>query len=144
MNKADGINALRDEINAQQFNILRLQQNEEMLKAQSKIANSRMERGCVPVVDPEFKTINGFKYFNLVTLQKGQPVRDRTNQTYLPAGTVVCGANGDTAELVLNDEGVPVAQNFAVGGSKALVEKNVQRFAGSTAKVFWNTPTVVN
>jgi hypothetical protein len=139
--KMEGINKLSEAATAQRFDLLHLQQNEKMLAEQSHIANARMERGCVPVVDPKPKTINGYKYFNLVSLRAGEPVRDRTNQSNLPPKTIVCGANGDTAELVMKN-GVPVMANFAVGGSKANVEKNVQRFAGPKAKVFWSTPVI--
>lgn len=137
--KMQGINKLSEAATAQRFDLLHLQQNEKILAEQSKIANARMKRGCVPVVDPNPKVINGYKYFNLVSLRAGEPVRDRTNKSNLPARTIVCGANGDTAELVVKN-GIPVMANFAVGGSKANVEKNVQRFAGRKAKVFWSTP----
>ena len=137
--RMEGVNSLKEQAIAQQFNLLALQQQEEILVEQGKIANARMERGCVPVVDANPKLINGYKYFNLVSLMKGQPVLDRTNKNYLPAGTVVCGSNGDTAELV-NKNGIPVMENFAVGGSKENVEKNVRKFAGSKSKVFWSTP----
>ncbi|NEQ27820.1 MAG: hypothetical protein F6K28_54250, partial [Microcoleus sp. SIO2G3] len=34
------------------------------------------------------------------SLSEGQPVIDRVRQTPLPAGTIVCDANGNTARIV--------------------------------------------
>lgn len=135
------ISQMRAELEKQANNQTKLELNEENIAAQAVIANTRLKRGCIPVVDPHSKQIDGFTYFNLVPLQKEAPVRDRTNSSYLVSGTCVVGANGETAILEENNQGVPVALNIAAGGSKELVDKNIRRIAGSKAKVFWNTPT---
>ena len=135
-----GMQQMRADLEKQANDQTKLELNEENIQAQSVIADSRLKRGCIPMVDPNPKVIDGFTYFNLVPLQKEAPVRDRTNKSYLVAGTCVVGANGETAILQENNEGVPVALNIAVGGSKELVDKNIRRIAGAKAKVFWNTP----
>ncbi|MBW4598969.1 MAG: hypothetical protein KME29_04975 [Calothrix sp. FI2-JRJ7] len=117
-----------------------LEMSEDNLAEQAKIADARLSRGCIPVVDPNSKKVGEFTYFNLVPLQKAAPVRDRTNKSYLVAGTCVVGANGETAILRENQEGTPVALDIAAGGSKELVDKNIRRIAGSKARVYWNTP----
>jgi|GEM_PF-6891497 hypothetical protein len=136
----ESMRSLRQELEIQQNNQTRLELNEEAIAAMAKIASSRLTRGCVPVVDPRYKEIKGYRYFNLVPLQKEKPVRDRTNKSFLVAGTCVVGANGETAILEENEEGIPVARNIAAGGSKELVDRNIKRLAGARAKVFWNSP----
>ncbi len=134
-NKMQSISEDRQQIAAQDRKQAMLEQGEEYDEAKAKIANARMKRGCILVVD--LRTAK-----NLTTLVEGQPVRDRTTKAYLPAGVTVCGANGETAVIRQNQDGVPVISDIAVG-DRELVYKNLKNVRG--ARVFYSVPeTKVN
>lgn len=109
---------------------LRIKQSHEQQQTLREVANQRMKDGCTLVVD-----VGTAK--NLVTLQEGQPVRDRTNNSFLPEGITVCGANGETAVLKKNYQGVPVIQDIAVG-DRQLIYPNLKKVKG--ASVYYNVP----
>ena len=56
----------------------------------------------------------------------------------MPEGTVVCDANGSTAILKNNAEGIPVADNFAFTGDRQLALNLIRKIHG--ARVYYNTP----
>ena len=128
--KSARLGKVRADVTANTFNQLSIEQNDELDRKKALIANARMERGCVLVVD-------GATAKNLVTLVEGQPVKDRANKSNLSPGTTVCGANGETGVLRNNTQGIPVIADIAVG-DRELVYKNLARIRG--AKVFYNTP----
>jgi hypothetical protein len=130
LDKAARLGKVREEVTANNFNQIRIEQNDEIDQKRAAIANARMKRGCVLVVDSQSAK-------NLVTLVEGQPVRDRVNKSNLSQGLTVCGANGETAVLRNNKDGIPVISDIAVG-DRELVYKNLSRIRG--AKVFYNTP----
>ncbi len=140
----DSMSKMKADIESQANAQTKLELGEEAIAAQSKVANARLERGCIPVIDTLTRVVEGIEYVDLVPLQPGEPVLDRKNKSNLVAGTCVVGANGETSILENNVSGVPVAANLAVGGSHQLVLANVRRIAGSEAKVYWNTPTINN
>lgn len=121
---------ISEQLTNKSFDQTRMRRSEEIDAKNFEIANARMKRGCVLVVDAGSAR-------NLVSFSEGMPVRDRTNSTNLPQGTVVCGANGETGVIRKNTEGVPVIQDIAVG-DRELVYKNLQRVRGG--KVFYNMP----
>lgn len=130
VDKSARLSQMRSEITQSTFDQIRLEQNDEFSQKQAEIANARMKRGCVLVVDATSAK-------NLVTLNEGQPVRDRANKSYLPAGVTICGANGETAVLRRNAQGIPVIGDLAVG-DRELIYENLKRIRG--AKVYYNTP----
>ncbi|MBD2771125.1 hypothetical protein [Iningainema tapete] len=130
MDKGARLSQMRATITQSTFDQMQLEQNDEFSQKQANIANARMRRGCILVVDATSAK-------NLVTLPEGQPVKDRANKSYLPAGVTVCGANGETAVLRRNAQGVPVISEIAVG-DRELVYENLKRIRG--AKVYYNTP----
>jgi hypothetical protein len=134
IDKASRLGALREQTNQTMFENLRIQQNNESDVTLRAIANERMKRGCILVVDNSSAK-------NLSALTEGKPVIDRKTKSYLPVGVTVCGANGETGVLRNNLEGVPVISDIAVG-DRELVYKNLQKIRG--AKVYYNTPEVTN
>ncbi|MDF5721520.1 MAG: hypothetical protein PUP91_13775 [Rhizonema sp. PD37] len=108
-----------------------LQENAETAKERAAIAGQRYKDGCTIVVVSNSPR-------NLASLVKGQPVLDRTSRAYLPEGTVVCDANGNTAILKNNAEGIPVADSFAFTGDRQLAINLIRKIHG--ARVFYNTP----
>ena len=109
----------------------RLEESAETAKVRAVIAIQRYKDGCTIVV-----VANSPR--NLASLVKGQPVLDRTSKAYLPEGTVVCDANGNTAVLKNNVEGVPVADDFAFTGDRQLALNLIRKIHG--ARVYYNTP----
>lgn len=130
IDKTARLGKVREEVTANTFNQLKIEQNDQLDQKKAAIANARMRRGCVLVVDSSTAK-------NLVTLVEGQPVRDRANKSNLSPGVTVCGANGETAVLRNNSKGVPVISDIAVG-DREYIYKNLARIRG--AKVFYNTP----
>lgn len=108
-----------------------LEESAETAKQRAAIAVTRYKDGCTIVV-----VANSPR--NLASLVKGQPVMDRISKAYLPEGTVVCDANGQTAILKNNSEGVPVADDFAFTGNRQLALNLIRKIHG--AKVYYNTP----
>lgn len=100
-------------------------------KAQAEIAEARYKAGCTIVV-----AVNSPR--NLATLVEGEPVFDRTSKKYLPAGTVVCDGNGQTAVLATNASGIPVVSDMAFTGNRSLAIEQVRKIRG--AKVYYYTP----
>lgn len=100
-------------------------------KALSEVAEARYKAGCTIVV-----AVRSPK--SLATLVEGEPVFDRTSKKYLPAGTVVCDGNGNTAVLAANVNGIPVAAEMAFTGNRALAIEQVRKIQG--ARVYYYTP----
>jgi hypothetical protein len=102
---------------------MQLQASQQAAEQQAQIANARYQNGCVMVVamkDPKSYT----------SLSEGQPVLDRVRKTPLPAGTIVCDANGNTGKIV-SINGQPVVGELAFTGNKDIVLSARQR---STAR----------
>ncbi len=110
----------------------RLEEQIKFEQQQAKIAEARYTRGCTIVV-----AVSNPR--NLATLVEGEPVLDRTTSKYLPAGTVVCDSNGNTAVLRTNEKGVPVARDLAFTGNRQLAINTVRKIKG--AKVYYVTPS---
>ncbi|MBW4675916.1 MAG: hypothetical protein KME52_18415 [Desmonostoc geniculatum HA4340-LM1] len=132
MDKGQRLGVVRQQITQNTFDVMRIQKNEETNKELQAIANKRMKRGCIPLVDNASAK-------NLVTLTEGKPVHDRKTNAYLSAGVIVCGANGETAVLANNADGVPVISDIAVG-DRELLYQNLKKIRG--ARVYYNTPEV--
>ena len=111
-----------------------LEETEEHRAKLWEIANNRMKKGCVVVVDARTAR-------NLATIVEGQPILDRTTKAYLPNGTTVCDGVGTTAILKTNADGVPVATALA-SGDRELIYPNIKRVRG--ARIFYNVPKVGN
>lgn len=117
---------------ANNFNIeRRLEQSQELAKTKASVAEERYKAGCTIVV-----AVNSPK--NLATLVEGEPVYDRTSKKYLPAGTIVCDANGNTGVLAANSQGIPVVTDMAFTGNRQLALDLIRKIKG--AKVYYNTP----
>lgn len=99
-------------------------QREEISQAQ--LAESRYERGCTLTV-----AMSSPK--DLVSIQTGEPVMDRTTKKPLPNGTVVCDFNGNTAVIKGG-----VASNLAFTGNRELAYQQLKKVRG--AKVFYYVP----
>jgi hypothetical protein len=98
-----------------------LEQQLEFEKEQAKIADSRYESGCLPIV----ATVYPHKY---VTIVQGKVIQDRITRNPLPKGTVVCDANGNTG--VIGDGGK--VEVIAFTGNRDLVATRLKRFRGGT------------
>jgi hypothetical protein len=109
----------------------RLEENAELIKAKAAIAEQRYKDGCTLVV-----AVNSPR--NLATLVEGEPVFDRTTSKPLPVGTVVCDAQGSTAVLASNANGVPVVADMAFTGKRELALAQLRKING--AKVYYVTP----
>ncbi|BAZ39444.1 hypothetical protein NIES4101_53970 [Calothrix sp. NIES-4101] len=92
---------------------LRIQ--DELQITQEKIAESRFKKGCVIVVAQKAPD-------KFTSLTEGFPVIDWVRQTPLPAGTVVCDANGNTA-IIERRNGKPVVGKTAYTGNQELINK---------------------
>lgn len=91
-----------------------LQGSLELEKLNKEVAESRFNDGCTLVVGLETPD----RYVSL-----GQsPVLDPTNKQPLPAGTVVCDANGNTG--ILDADGVP--KLLAQTADRTVIEKQKQ------------------
>jgi len=103
---------------------LKLSQQEAEQKA--AVAIQRYEGGCIPVVSPDQR--------QYVSLIEDRPVIDTSSGVPLPAGSLVCDAHGNTAELVDHD-GDPtteaIAQSFAFTGRKEVIEFRLKQFKGA-------------
>ena len=109
----------------------RLEENAELSKIKAVIAEQRYKDGCTIVVAVSSPR-------NLATLVLGEPVLDRTSKKSLPSGTVVCDANGNTAVLSPNVDGIPVVSDLAFTGNRELAIAQVRKIRG--AKVYYVTP----
>ncbi len=109
----------------------RLEENAELVKVKAAIAEQRYKDGCTMVVAANSPR-------NLATLVLGEPVFDRTSKKPLPAGTVVCDSNGNTAVLASNTLGVPVVTDMAFTGNRELALAQIRKIKG--AKVYYYTP----
>lgn len=107
--------------NENAFSISTLEQQVELEKAQSDIAVGRYKSGCLPIVANVFP----HKY---ITLVKGKVIKDRITKAPLPAGTVVCDANGNTG--VIDERGAPDAIAFT--GNRDAILLRLNRFRGGT------------
>ena len=127
----DALSQDKSRISDAAAHVRQLEENQETLEAQAKIAEKRYKDGCTIVVIANSPR-------NLATLVKDHPIYDRTSKAYLPEGTVVCDANGNTAILKNNSEGIPVADDFAFTGDRQLALNLIRKIHG--AKVYYNTP----
>lgn len=119
----ESINQVRDIAQQNTTTEMKLRASQQSAEAQAEIANNRYQSGCVMVVamkDPKSYT----------SLSEGQPVLDRVRKTPLPAGTIICDANGNTGKIVLV-QGKPVVGEMAFTGNKNLVTSARKR---STAR----------
>ncbi|MFB8788638.1 MAG: hypothetical protein U7123_07245 [Potamolinea sp.] len=119
----ESIDAVRDITQQNSVQEMKLRASQQTSEAQAEIANKRYENGCVMVV-----AIKNPKDYT--SLSEGQPVLDRVQKTPLPAGTVVCDANGNTGKIV-TVKGQPVVGEMSFTGNKTLV---VQARKNFTAK----------
>lgn len=104
---------------------LRLSQQEAEQKA--AIAIQRYEKGCIPVVSDD--------QARYVTLIENRPVIDTSSRVSLPAGSLVCDAHGNTAELVDDDGDATtpaIAQSFAFTGRKEVIDFRLQQYQGAS------------
>lgn len=100
-------------------------------KSQAAVAEARYKNGCTIVV-----AVNSPR--NLATLVEGEPVLDRTTKKPLPAGTVVCDANGQTGVIISNEQKQLVVGHLAFTGDRSLALVLIRKIHG--AKVFYVTP----
>jgi hypothetical protein len=98
----------------------RLMLEQEAVLATAEIANQRYSAGCQPVVD--------WEQIHYVSLIENEVVLDPITKFPIPAGTVVCDANGNTAIIRNNAEGWPVAQSFAFTGDQGIVRRRLSQF----------------
>ena len=127
----NGLSMDRARISESAAQTRQLQESAEAVKQRDAIATQRYKNGCRIVV-----AVNSPR--NLATLTDGEPVLDRISHKPLPAGTVVCDGNGNTAVLIPNQQGKPVVGQMAFTGQQQLAIAQVQKIRG--AKVFYNTP----
>lgn len=92
---------------------LKIQQ--EMADLQAKIASNRYRNGCVIVVAQKAPD-------KFTSLTEGHPVIDWVRKTPLPAGTIVCDANGNTA-VIEKRNGKPVIGKTAFTGDRQLINQ---------------------
>ena len=102
---------------AQKNNIadMLLHTSQEAAEQQAEIAKNRYKSGCVMVVSMQHPD-------SYTSLTEGQPVLDRVRRMPLPAGTVVCDANGNTARIVQGLDKTPVVGELAFTGDQQVVE----------------------
>lgn len=113
------IASLKQEIATQSEQQTKLEQQLAFEEEQAKIAEARYQKGCLPVV----ATVYPHKY---VSITLGKIIKDRITREPLPAGTVVCDANGATGVI---DEGGAVGA-IAFTGNRDMVAKRLNRFRG--------------
>lgn len=94
--------------------------DQEAVSAAAEIAIQRYIEGCQPVVD--------WEQIHYVSLVENEVVLDPITRFPIPAGTVVCDANGNTAIIRPNDQGWPVAQSFAFTGDQGVVRQRLSQF----------------
>lgn len=124
--------SLTREVIASNTNQQRLLEEQLALeKSQAVIAKARYQNGCTIVV-----AVNSPR--NLATLVEGEPVLDRTTKKPLPAGTVVCDANGQTGVIIANDQKQLVVGRMAFTGDRSLALALIRQIRG--AKVYYVTP----
>lgn len=111
----DSFAAVRDVAQKNNQADMMLHTNQEAAEAQAEIAKQRYQSGCVMVVSMQHPD-------SYTSLTEGQPVLDRVRKTPLPAGTVVCDANGNTARTVPGMNKIPVVGELAFTGDRQIVE----------------------
>jgi hypothetical protein len=112
MQSMDQIRELAQQNSAKE---MKLRATEDFMNQQAEIASNRYKAGCVMVVAMKSPT-------EYTTLSEGQPVLDRVRKKPLPAGTVVCDANGNTGILESGPDGTPVVGSMAFTGNLTVVE----------------------
>ncbi|MBN3993845.1 MAG: hypothetical protein HWQ36_26025 [Nostoc sp. NMS2] len=100
----------------------KLEQQIAFEQEQAKIANTRYQEGCIPIV---FGTYPNIRY---VTIVEDQILTDRITGRTLPSGTRVCDANGNTG--VISEKGAVGVIAFT--GDRDMVAKRLKRFRGGT------------
>jgi hypothetical protein len=116
------IDLIRDDIKAREAKAEALDRQLQFEKRQAEIANERY-KSCLPVVGNEYR--NGTHYFT--GLKEGDKPKDRITRKYLPTGTVVCDAHGNSGVI---DEKGAVAYT-AYTGNRDVVQARLKRFRGS-------------
>jgi hypothetical protein len=101
-----------------------LNQSRDFEQRQSKIAESRYEKGCIPVVAKN----NPRKYVGLV---ERRPVLDQVSKQPLPVGSIVCDAHGNTGVVIRFSEEVGVG-NMAFTGNRKIVMFRLKNYKGSS------------
>ncbi len=122
------MNDLREQnrTNTRQIEALRLStQHQAELQ---EIAEQRFTEGCILVYNSEGD--------HLVSLQYQRPVIDRLTGVPLPPFSRVCDGLGNTAVIMPNDEGIPVADDFAFTGNHELVKHFVDTQAAGASRSF--------
>lgn len=120
------INEARSEAKRISGDMVELKLSQQEAEQKAVIAIQRYEGGCIPVVSDDQQSY--------VTLIENRAVVDTSSGVPLPAGSLVCDAHGNTAELVDHD-GDPttkaIAQAFAFTGRKAVIRSRLQQYQGA-------------
>jgi hypothetical protein len=129
--------SMRDQSNADMATHADLMLQQDSAKAMAEIANERYTvLGCQPVVN--------WGQTDWVSLVENEVVLDPETQFPIPAGTIVCDANGNTAIMQHNAEGLPVAQSFAFTGDREVVLSRLRQFPQFEENMFINGQEVNN
>ncbi len=114
------ISSIKTQIAYQSEKQTKLEQQVQFEGEQSKIADARYQKGCLPSVTGTYPNIRYASIF------EGQVLSDRHTKRPLPNGTVVCDGQGNTG--VIEDNGTVGAIAFT--GNRDLVAKRLKRFRG--------------
>ncbi|MBW4674706.1 MAG: hypothetical protein KME52_11950 [Desmonostoc geniculatum HA4340-LM1] len=114
------ISSIKQQIASQSEKQAKLEQQVAFEQEQAKIANTRYQEGCIPIV---FGTYPNIRY---VTIVEGQVLTDRITGRTLPTGTRVCDANGNTG--VVGEKGA--VGEIVFTGNRDMVAKRLKRFRG--------------
>jgi hypothetical protein len=122
---------MREQSNADVAAHADLQLQQESAKGMAAIANERYTvLGCQPVVN--------WGQTDYVSLVENEVVLDPVTQFPIPSGTLVCDANGNTAIMRHNAQGLPVAQSFAFTGDREVVLSRLRQFPQFQENMFVN------
>ncbi|MBW4677693.1 MAG: hypothetical protein KME52_27945 [Desmonostoc geniculatum HA4340-LM1] len=114
------ISSIKSQIADQSERQTKLEQQYQFEEEQSKIADARYEKGCLPVVSGSYPNIR------YVSIFKGQSLTDRHTGKALPSGTVICDGQGNTGAI----EGSGTVGAIAFTGNRDMVAKRLKRFRG--------------
>ena len=109
---------------------MQLRVSQQQTQMQAEIANEPYQNGCLIVVTIADPT-------QLTSLNEGQPVLDGASKVPLPLGTIVCDAHGNTAKIIPDANGNPVAGEIAFTGNREIVES-----ARNKSQARYTLPTV--
>ena len=113
---------IRADIKQREAKASALDRQLEFEQRQAEVANKRYKT-CLPIVGEEYR--NGTHYFT--GLKEGDKPIDRISGKYLPTGTVVCDAHGNSG--VINEDGA--VSYTAYTGDRDVVQARLKRFRGS-------------